>query len=51
MEIVQAILHRDVVVTKESVTPEIKQKVDDTLENWAKSVDEFTIMKPENERV
>lgn len=36
---------------KNSVTPEIKQKVDDTLTNWAKSADEFTIMKPEEERV
>lgn len=36
---------------KKSVTPEINQKVDETLANWAKSADEFTIMKPENERV
>lgn len=36
---------------KKSVTPEIKQKVDDTLESWSKSMDEFTIMKPEEERV
>lgn len=36
---------------KKSVTPEIKQKVDDTLANWAKSAEEFTIMKPEGERV
>ena len=36
---------------KKSVTPEIKQKVDDTLANWAKSAEEFTIMKPEEERV
>lgn len=36
---------------KKSVTPEIKQKVDDTLANWAKSAGEFTIMKPEEERV
>ena len=36
---------------KKSVTPEIKQKVDDTLAEWAKSASEFTIMKPEDERV
>ena len=36
---------------KKSVTPEIKQKVDETLESWAKSMDEFTIMKPEEARV
>lgn len=36
---------------KKSITPEIKQKVDETLESWAKSMDEFTIMKPEEARV
>ena len=36
---------------KKSVTPEIKQKVDDTIANWAKSADEFTILKPEEDRV
>lgn len=36
---------------KKSVTPEIKQKVDDTLAEWARSASEFTIMKPEEERV
>lgn len=36
---------------KKSVTPEIKQKVDDTLANWTKSAGEFTIMKPEEERI
>ena len=36
---------------KKSVTPEIKQKVDDTLAEWALSASEFTIMKPEEERV
>ena len=36
---------------KKSVTPEIKQKLDETLESWAKSMDEFTIMKPEEARV
>lgn len=32
---------------KKSVTPEITQKVDETLKKWS----EFTIMKPEDERV
>lgn len=36
---------------KTAVTPEIKQKVDDTLAEWAKSASEFTILKPEDERV
>jgi|GEM_PF-6500822 uncharacterized membrane protein YkvA (DUF1232 family) len=36
---------------KKSVTPEIKQKVEDTLANWAKSAEEFTIMKSAEERV
>lgn len=36
---------------KKSITPEIQNKVDETLANWAKSADEFTIMKPESERV
>lgn len=36
---------------KKSVTPEIKQKVDDTLAEWSKSASEFTIMKPEENRV
>lgn len=36
---------------KKSVTPEIKQKVEETLENWAKSAEDFTIMKPTEERV
>ena len=34
---------------KKSVTPEIRQKVEDTLANWTKSAQEFTIMKPEEE--
>lgn len=34
---------------KKSVTPEIKQKVDDILASWTKSAQEFTIMKPEEE--
>lgn len=37
--------------TKRCVTPEISQKVDDTLENWARSMNEFTILKPEDQRV
>lgn len=32
---------------KKSVTPEITQKVDETLKSWS----EFTIMKPEDQRV
>ena len=36
---------------KGAVTPEIARKVDETLAGWAKSIDEFTIMKPEEERV
>lgn len=36
---------------KKAVTPEIKKKVDDTLASWAKSAEEFTIMKPEEDRV
>lgn len=36
---------------KKSITPEIQNKVDETLANWAKSVEDFTIMKPEEERV
>ena len=36
---------------KKSITPEIQKKVDETLANWAKSAEEFTIMKPEEQRV
>jgi uncharacterized membrane protein YkvA (DUF1232 family) len=36
---------------KKSVTPEIAKKVDETLASWAKAVDEFTILKPEEERM
>lgn len=36
---------------KKCVTPEINQKVDDTIANWTKSVNEFTILKPEDQRV
>ncbi len=35
---------------KKSVTPEIKQKVDDLLASWAKSAQDFTIMKPNEEQ-
>lgn len=37
--------------TKKSVTPEIARKVDETLANWTKTMDEFTIMKSEEERI
>ncbi|MBR1467906.1 MAG: DUF1232 domain-containing protein [Bacteroidaceae bacterium] len=36
---------------KKNITPEIRKKVDETLDNWKKSAKEFTIMKPEGERV
>lgn len=36
---------------KKNVSPEIKQKVDETLAEWAKSAEEFTILKPEEERI
>ncbi|MBQ6204002.1 MAG: DUF1232 domain-containing protein [Prevotella sp.] len=36
---------------KKSITPEIRQKVEETLADWEKSVKEFTIMKPESERI
>ncbi|MBQ0057480.1 MAG: DUF1232 domain-containing protein [Bacteroidales bacterium] len=36
---------------KKCVTPEINQKVDDTIANWTKSINEFTILKPEDQRV
>lgn len=36
---------------KKSVTPEIAQKVEDTLKSWGKSISEFTILKPESERI
>lgn len=36
---------------KKCVTPEISQKVDETLANWAKSFNEFTILKPEDQRI
>ena len=37
--------------TKKSVTPEIARKVDETLANWEKTMDEFTIMKSEEDRI
>lgn len=36
---------------KKNVTPEIKQKVDETLAEWAKTASEITIMKHEEERI
>jgi uncharacterized membrane protein YkvA (DUF1232 family) len=36
---------------KKSLTPEIKEKVDQTIESWSKAANEFTILKPEEERV
>lgn len=36
---------------KKSVTPEIRQKVDDTLASWALSAQDFTIMKPKEEQL
>lgn len=36
---------------KGSITPEISKKVDDTLNKWADSISNFTIMKPENEQI
>lgn len=36
---------------KKSITPDIKQKVDETLANWAKSAEEFTMLKPVEDRV
>lgn len=36
---------------KKCVTPEIAQKVEDTINLWITSANNFTIMKPEGERV
>lgn len=36
---------------KKAVTPEIQKQVEDTLASWGKAIDEFTIMKPEDQRV
>lgn len=36
---------------KKSITPEISQKVEDTINGWIASAENFTILKPEEERV
>lgn len=36
---------------KKSVTPEIEQKVENTINSWITSANNFTILKPEGERV
>jgi uncharacterized membrane protein YkvA (DUF1232 family) len=36
---------------KKSLTPEIKEKVNQTIDSWSKAAKEFTILKPEEERV
>lgn len=36
---------------QKAVTPDITQQVEDTLCSWGRAMDDFTIMKPENERV
>lgn len=36
---------------KKSVSPEISQKVEETMNSWLSSVENFTILKPENERI
>lgn len=36
---------------KKCVTPEIAKKVEDTLREWSDSINNFTIMKPEDQRV
>lgn len=36
---------------KKCVTPEISQKVDDTIANWTKTIKDFTILNPEDQRV
>lgn len=36
---------------KKSVSPEISKKVEETMNSWLSSVDNFTILKPENERI
>lgn len=36
---------------KKSITPEISQKVEDTINGWIASAENFTILKPEAERV
>ncbi len=36
---------------KKSVSPEISKKVEETMNSWLSSVENFTILKPENERI
>lgn len=37
--------------TKKCVTPEISKKVEETMSSWINTAENFTILKPENERV
>lgn len=37
--------------TKKCVTPEISKKVEETMKSWINTAENFTILKPENERV
>lgn len=46
-----AILYLAYKRVKKSVTPEITDKVNSTIAEWSKSINEFTIMKPEDQRV
>lgn len=36
---------------KKCVTPEISKKVEETMSSWINTAENFTILKPENERV
>ena len=36
---------------KKSVSPEISKKVEETMNSWLSSVENFTILKPESERI
>lgn len=36
---------------KKCVSPEISEKVEETMNTWLSSVENFTILKPENERI
>lgn len=36
---------------KKSVSPEISKKVEETMNSWLSSAENFTILKPENERI
>lgn len=37
--------------TKKCVTPEISKKAEETMSSWINTAENFTILKPENERV